>query len=228
MKTKTLYVILACLLVACSANPTADTPATKSFTEPEKDWQAKIDSTNDAAKAYIVSFFRTWDENWTEREPLPRDFFTNQEDVLIKGTPFYVMDSVSFWTISKEEELASMLTLQTDCAQYFYANQGTLVIETLSINPSLYGKPHGLKSSIGKGSTYPSSLEKTAKFIQAIESGCPMITISVHANKHVHTMGGARLYFYYDQDHWKECGTDKSLIEGLDAYRQHLTFTFHY
>ena len=226
MKTKTLYVILACLLVACSANPTADTPATKSFTEPEKDWQAKIDSTNDAAKAYIVSFFRTWDENWTEREPLPRDFFTNQEDVLIKGTPFYVMDSVSFWTISKEEDLASMLTLQTDCAQYFYVSQGAVIIETLPVDPTLYGKaqsPNGWKGNI-----FPSSVEKTAKFIQAIESGCPLITISVHTNKRVREIGGARLYFYYDQGHWKECGTDKSFMEGLEFYRQMARDLFHY
>ncbi|MBR3286196.1 MAG: hypothetical protein IKI72_00030 [Bacteroidales bacterium] len=55
-----------------------------------------------------------------------------------------------------------------------------------------------------------------------------MITISVHANKSLRETGGARFYFYNDQGHWKECGTGKSLIEGLDAYRQHLAFTFHY
>ena len=227
MKTKIIYALLACLLAACSANPAAETPTTKSLTGPEKDWQAKIDATNDAAKAYIKYCFADWDENWNEREPLPRDFFTNQEDVLIKGAPFYVMDSLSFWTIFKEEELASMLTLQTDCAQYFYVSQGAFITQTLSINPSLYGKTTST-NGLNNCTIFHSSHEKTAKFIQAIESGCPMITISVHANKHVHTMGGARLYFYYDQGHWKECGTDKSLIEGLDAYRQHLTFTFHY
>ena len=224
---KIIYAILACLLAACSANPAADTPATKSFTEPEKDWQAKIDATNEAAKDYIKYCFADWDENWSERAPLPRDYFTSKEDVLIKGVPFYVMDSVSFWTISKEEELASLLTLQTDCAQYFYVSQGAVITQTLSINPSLYGKttsPNGLN----KCTIFHSSHEKTPKFIQVIESGHPIITISVHANKHVHTMGGARLYFYNDQGHWKECGTDKSLIEGLDAYRQQLTSMFHY
>ena len=223
MKTKIVYILLACLLAACSANPTADTPSTKSFTEPEKEWQAKIDATNDAAKAYLIEFGLGRESFYQ----VPDGFFTNQEDVLFKGTPIYVMDSVSFWTISKEEELASLLTLQTDCAQYFYVSQGAVITQTLSINPSLYGKttsPNGLN----KCTIFHSSHEKTPKFIQVIENGHPIITISVHANKHVHTMGGARLYFYNDQGHWKECGTDKSLIEGLDAYRQQLTSMFHY
>jgi hypothetical protein len=227
MKMKIIYVILACLLAACSANPATDTPATKSFTGPEKDWQAKIDATNEAAKDYIKYCFADWDENWSERAPLPRDYFTNQEDVLIKGAPFYVMDSVSFWSISKEEELASMLTLQTDCAQYFYVSQGALITQTLSINPSLYGKTTS-PNRLNNCTICPPSHAQAPKFIQAIESGCPIITISVHTNKQVREGGGARLYFYYDQGHWKECGTDKSFMEGLEFYRQMARDLFHY
>ncbi|MBR3286195.1 MAG: hypothetical protein IKI72_00025 [Bacteroidales bacterium] len=91
MKTKIVYILLACLLAACSANPTADTPSTKSFTEPEKEWQAKIDATNDAAKAYLIEFGLGRESFYQ----VPDGFFTNQEDVLFKGTPIYVMDSVS-------------------------------------------------------------------------------------------------------------------------------------
>ncbi len=132
------------------------------------------------------------------------------------GIIFLLLAAIAITLVANHRTAQSQKTAQTPMSR----------VEMLTVDPALYGKAQS--PNRWKGNIFPSSVEKTAKFIQAIESGCPMITISVHANKHVHTMGGARLYFYYDQGHWKECGTDKNLIEGLDAYRQHLAFTFHY